>query len=173
MTDDEKTADQAAEQVADPAKQETDWKAKYDALLETSRKWESRSKANAAKAKEYDAMAQSSADAKAEADEARSRADEAEAKLAEVSAKYERSEIIAKVSAETGVPASLLHGGSEDEIEKNAREIAEYARSVKPSYPLDKGGAAKQKAASKESVDSIKDPVERVMARAKNIELYK
>ena len=31
--------------------------AKYDALLETSRKWEGRSKANAEKAKQYDALA--------------------------------------------------------------------------------------------------------------------
>lgn len=173
MTESGQTAVQAVEQADAIAESDADWKAKYEALLENSRKWEARSKANAEKAKEYDAMAQSSADAKAAADEAISRAEDAEAKLAELAAKHERSEIIAKVSAETGVPASLLHGGSEDEIEKNAREIAEYAHSVKPSYPLDKGGAAKQKAVSKESVDSIKDPVERVMARAKNIELYK
>lgn len=173
MTDEEKTAEQERGHAEAAVEPETDWKSKYEQAVAQSRKWEERSKANADKAKEYDALAQSQADARAEADEARSRADEAEEKLAEMAAKYERSEIVAKVSEETGVPASLLHGADADEIERNAREIAEFAHSVKPGYPLDKGGAAKQKPVSMDAVDSIKDPVERVMARAKNIELYK
>ena len=55
-------ADAAQETPAPPA---VDWQAKYEQAVAQSRKWEERSKANADKAKAYDALAQQQAGAQA------------------------------------------------------------------------------------------------------------
>lgn len=163
-------AEQEAQET--PAPQPVDWRAKYEALLETSRKWESRSKANAEKAKAYDALAQQQADAQAAADEAKARADRAEADLAGAN----RQLAVSRIAAEKDVDAEILAamaGDGADAIAANADKLAASykARSLYPS--VTDAGAAQAPAVTAESIESIKDPLARVMARAEHIDLYR
>lgn len=145
--------------------------AKYDALLETSRKWEGRSKANAEKAKQYDALAQQTADAQAAADEAKADA----AKLKDELAAANRSLAVSRIAAEKGVDAEILAAMSaedEDGIAANADKLAASyaARNLYPS--VTDGGANAAPAITADSIEQIKDPLARVMARAEHIDLY-
>lgn len=145
--------------------------AKYDALLETSRKWEGRSKANAEKAKQYDALAQQTADAQAAADEAKADA----AKLKDELAAANRQLAVSRIAAEKGVDAEILAAMSaedEDGIAANADKLAASyaARNLYPS--VTDGGANAAPAITADSIEQIKDPLARVMARAEHIDLY-
>lgn len=61
----EETIEAAESAQETPAPPAVDWQAKYEQAVAQSRKWEERSKANADKAKAYDALAQQRADAQA------------------------------------------------------------------------------------------------------------
>lgn len=170
------TAQGTSGAAAGQGEQQRDWQADYEKLLEQSRKWEARSKANADKAKAYDEMrAKSMTDAE-RADEAAKRADAAEARLAE----YERAEktarLVAEVAAEKGVDAELLgrmSGDVRSEVEANADFIASRlsGSSIYPSVP--DGGRSNAQQVTREQIEAIKDPRERVRMRAKHIELYR
>lgn len=145
--------------------------AKYDALLETSRKWEGRSKANAEKAKQYDALAQQTADAQAAADEAKANAAKLQGELDAAN----RSLAVSRIAAEKGVDAEILAAMSaedEDGITANADKLAASyaARNLYPS--VTDGGANAAPAITADSIEQIKDPLARVMARAEHIDLY-
>ena len=146
--------------------------AKYDALLESSRKWEGRAKSNADKAKQYDALAQQTADAQAAADEAKADA----AKLRGELDAANRSLAVSRIAAEKGVDAEILAAMSaedEDGITANADKLAASyaARNLYPS--VTDGGANAAPAITADSIEQIKDPLARVMARAEHINLYK
>ena len=146
--------------------------AKYDALLESSRKWEGRAKSNADKAKQYDALAQQTADAQAAADEAKANAAKLQGELDAAN----RSLAVSRIAAERGVDAEILAAMSaedEDGITANADKLAASyaARNLYPS--VTDGGANAAPAITAESIESIKDPLARVMARAEHINLYK
>lgn len=146
--------------------------AKYDTLLETSRKWEGRSKANAEKARQYDAIAQQAADAQAAADKAAERAARAEAELAAAN----RQLAVSRIAAEKGVDAEILAAmgaENEDGISANAdRLAASYAaRNLYPS--VTDGGAGAAPASTMDSIESVKAPLARVMERAQHIDLYR
>lgn len=93
------------------------------------------------------------------------------AELAGMKAEKARAELVAKVAEEKGVPAQLLHGDDEDALKASADAIAAYVSRQVPGYPTDKGGAGAAKALTAEQVSKIKDPVERVRARARNIQI--
>lgn len=145
--------------------------AKYDALLESSRKWEGRAKSNADKAKQYDALAQQTADAQAAADEAKANAAKLQGELDAAN----RSLAVSRIAAEKGVDAEILAAMSaedEDGIAANADKLAASyaARNLYPS--VTDGGANAAPAITADSIESIKDPLARVMARAEHITLY-
>ena len=78
-----------------------------------------------------------------------------------------------RVSRETGVPASLLQGETEEEMAASAKALNDFALSKATGYPLDKGGAAKADSAqTRRSIEEIRNPAQRVMALAANISLY-
>ena len=141
-------------QASQEEPQGTDWKAQ-------AKKWEKRAKANAEKAKQFDAQ-----DAEVETVE------QLKAQLEDARAQIERANVLATVSEETGVPAKLLRGNTEEELRELAEGILEFAKS-QVSYPTDKGAGATSTGTSKENIEKIKDPVARVKARANNMELYK
>lgn len=146
--------------------------AKYDALLETSRKWEGRAKSNADKAKQYDALAKQQADAQAAADEAKANAAKLQGELDAAN----RSLAVSRIAAEKGVDVEILAAMSaedEDGIAANADKLAASyaARNLYPS--VTDSGANAAPAITAESIESIKDPLARVMARAEHINLYK
>lgn len=84
-----------------------------------------------------------------------------------------RRELRDRVSRDTGVPASLLQGQTEEELAASAKALNDFAQSKAPGYPLDKGGAAKAgPAQTRATIEGIRNPAQRVMARAANIDLY-
>lgn len=141
----------------------TDWKAE-------ARKWESRAKANAEKARKWDEEEEKQ---KTELQKEREAREKAEAELNKVTAQAEHLMLVNKVSSETGVPADLLHGETEEELEKSAQAISDFAASKSPSIPSDKGGSPNQKPLTRDSIEAIKNPTERIRMRAQNIDLYK
>lgn len=121
----------------DPTEPEKDWRAEYEKVLAQSRKWEQRSKDNAAAAKELEAMKDASkTDAEKLAD-ATKRAESAEKKLAEYERERERAAIVAEVASAKGVDAEWLgrmSGDDRESIEANADYIASKL-SGQPIYP--------------------------------------
>ncbi len=142
----------------------------YDKLLAQSRKWEERSKANAAKAKELDDLkAATQTDAEKLADAVK-RADEAEAKVRAFEAKAERASIVAEVAAAKGVDAdwlSRMSGTTREEVEAAADWLKARIAGT-PIYPSvhDGGGAGSQAGPTPEEIEKIKNPSERLRARA-------
>ena len=81
-----------------------------------------------------------------------------------------RRDLLDKVSAETGVPRTLIHGETEEEMAASAKALSDYIESQRPAYPEDKGGAKTAAGPTRESLSDIKDPKKRLMARARIIE---
>jgi hypothetical protein len=151
-------------------------KAEYDKLLAESRKWEARAKENKDAAKRLAELeGASKTDAEKMAD-AIKRAEEAEAKVADYEREAERAGIVAEVAAAKGVDAdwlSRMSGDTREDIEANADFLASKL-SGQPIYPsVPDRGQAKTPPMTKEQIESIKDPRERVRMRARHIDLYK
>lgn len=123
-----------------------------------------------AKAAKYDEAQEA---AKSELERANERAAKAEAELEEARARMAREALVSKVSEASGVPASLLHGSTEAELAASAEAISEWAKAQRPGYPSDKGGGASgAPSVTVDSIESIKDPHERIIARAAHRNLY-
>ena len=173
---------QPAEQVegapngAENAEPEKDWKAEYERLLKHSRTWEDKAKRLKEKADRLDELEEASkTDAEKLAD-ATKRAERAEQKLAEYESKAERAAIVAEVAAAKGVDAEWLGrmaGDTESEINANADYIASKLSGA-PIYPsVPDNGGRKAAPITREQIDAIKDPRERVRVRAQHLNLYK
>lgn len=106
------TPETPADTVEAPAQDATDWKAE-------ARKWEARAKENAVKARRADELEESQ---KSEIQKAQERAEAAEREL--VTTKQEALRL--SVAAKHGVPAHLLAGSTEDEIEASAQALIEF-----------------------------------------------
>ena len=145
-------------------------------LLAQSRRWEQRSKDNAAAAKRLAELEDASkTDAEKLAD-ATKRAERAEERLAEYERKAERAAIVAEVAAAKGVDAEWLGrmaGDGREAIEANADYIASKLSGA-PIYPsVRDNGGGKGAPVTREQIDAIKDPTERLHMRAKHIDLYR
>ena len=115
------------------------------------------------------------AEAWADYDEVAKARDEATAKVASLEAAIVHRDLVDKVSQATGVPGSLLKGETEDELTASAEAVKAYAGAQTPkppAYPEDKGGGANPKPITKEQIEAITDPVERVRIRAQHMDLY-
>ncbi len=160
----------------EPTEPEKDWKAEYEKVLAQSRKWEQRSKDNAAAAKELDEMRKQSMSDAERAESEKARADKAEAKLAEYERERERAAIVAEVAAAKGVDAEWLGrmvGDDREAIEANADYIASKLSGA-PIYPsVPDNGGSKTAPITREQIDAIKDPKERLRVRAQHLNLYK
>lgn len=122
-----------------------------------------------AKAEKYDEAQEA---AKTELEKATERAAKAEAEAQALREAKARADLAARVSAATGVPATLIQGDTEDAMTASANAIAEYAKAQLPSIPGDKGGAASAhpKALDDSEIGKISDPTARVMAYARGYE---
>ncbi len=78
----------------------------------------------------------------------------------------------AEVSAETGVPASVLRGGTKEEIEEHAKAILGSGLSHYGSAP-DNGEVNSVDTVTAESIWAIEDPVKRIEAISKNLDKFK
>lgn len=98
-----------------------------DKAVEQSRKWETRSKSNADKAKAYDELAAQSMTDAEKLDAATKRAEDAEKRLAQYEEEAQRAKDAAEVSEQYGVPASLLTEYERKAMELQAQAIRSFA----------------------------------------------
>ena len=161
---------------ADAAEPERDWRAEYDKVLAQSRKWEDRAKRNSDAARRLAELEDASkTDAERLAD-ATKRAESAEARLAELERRAERAALVEEVAAAKGVDAEWLGrmtGDTREEIEANADFVAGRLGSA-PIYPsVPDNGGGKGAHITREQIEAIRDPKERVRMRARHINLYR
>lgn len=160
---------------SEPAPVETVSRADYDKAVAESRKWEKRAKDNIAAAKELDELKKQTMTSEERAQAEKARADKAEAELAGYRAKAERESIVSEVAAAKRVDADILSrmaGDTRDELEEAADWLSKKLASA-PIYPsVSDKGAGKTAPVTKEQIDAIKDPKERIRMRAKHIDLY-
>lgn len=172
----EDQSQQADETAADAGTdgQEPDYKAPYEKAqsdLErakaNSRKWEDRSKANADKAKAFDASQE-----KAKTVEERLAALERE--NADLRAARDRSALVESVAKSTGLDASIvgaLNGADEDALteQANAVKAAMVSGRRYPAVGDQATGTGAGQAPTEEQISKIRNPAERVRARARAI----
>lgn len=115
------------------------------------------------KAAAYDKAEEES---KSELDKAQERAVALENELNNLKEAATHRALTDSVSKDTGIPANLLHGDTEDELRASAQSISEYVKSIEPTTPQDKGGGAQPGKLTEEDISKIANPVERVRARA-------
>lgn len=161
---------------------ERDWKAEYekamaerDKLVAQSRKWEERAKANKAKADKADQMEEASKTDAEKLSDAVKRAEKAESKLREYEAKAERDGIVREVAEAKGVDRELLSrmsGDDRESVEANADWLKAKLESI-PKYPTVDDNGGKTPPVTIEQIEAIKDPAQRIKARAQHINLYK
>ena len=120
-----------APKPADPPAQETDWKAKYEATLAESRKWEARSKENSKAAEELQKLEDAK---KSELEKERERADKAERRARELEDAQTRRDLAEEVAREKRVPAHLLVRGGGDTRE-SMLAYADDLLSFRPERP--------------------------------------
>lgn len=119
------------------------------------------------KANEFDALQESQ---KSELEKAQERAAKAEQEAKALREQKEHADLIAKVSAATGVPATLISGSNEDEMTASAQALAEWAKATSTVAPVDKGGAAAPKPQTETSIREMKSPIDRINAYAQEYE---
>lgn len=172
----EDQSQQADETAADAGTdgQEPDYKALYEKAqsdLErakaNSRKWEDRSKANADKAKAFDASQE-----KAKTVEERLAALERE--NADLRAARDRSALVESVAKSTGLDASIvgaLNGADEDALTEQANAVKAAMGSGRryPAVGDQATGTGAGQALTEEQISKIRNPAERVRARARAI----
>lgn len=135
---------------------EKDWAAEAAKWKALARKHEDASKANADKAKRLDELEESQ---KTELQKAADRAAAAEAKVAEIEARAMRAE----VAAAKGVPAALLTGSTQEELEAAADALIAF-RGAKP--PADFGaGPRGTDVHSKPKAASLEEAVAAAMSK--------
>lgn len=124
------------------------------------------------KAEAYDELQERG---KTELERATARAEKAETELARLAAERERADMVRRVARETGVSADLLammRGDAEEDIRAAAEELRSVAAS-QPKYPdvRDNGGRGGA-GMTREQIEKVKNPAERVRLRAQNPGLY-
>ena len=123
----------------------------------------------AKKAKAYDEAQEA---AKTELEKAQEAAAAAKAEADALRAEKAHAQLVAKVSAATGVPAALISGEDEEAMTATANAIAAFAKASSTAAPTDKGGAGQAKPMTRDQVLAIKDDAERRRAIAENISLF-
>jgi hypothetical protein len=118
--------------LKDPAQEPTDWKAEAERLKGEARKWETRSKENAAAAKRLGEIEESQ---KTDLQKALDRAEAAERRAAEVETVQQIQAWKADIAKATGVPAQYLRGTTEDELKAHAEELAPVFKDRGPTVP--------------------------------------
>lgn len=137
MTNEAQEQDQQKAKVDDS----TDWKAKYEAMRQHSRDWESKAKANQSAADELEKL---KADSQTEQEKALARAQKAEAELEKLKADAERAQTVTSIADETAVPAELvqmLNGADADELRAQVTRIKKVLLAA-PTRTDDGGGSS-------------------------------
>ena len=124
-----------------------------------------------AKASAYDAAEEAS---KTDLQKATERANELQSQLDALTRANQERDLREQIAKETGVPASLLRGGNEDDLRAQAEGIKGFVTASKASYPTVRdGGETSTPSITREQILSIKSEKERLKAIRENIELFK
>lgn len=119
-------AEETAPEATEPQGEEPDYKALYEAEKAHSRKWEKQAKANKGAADKLAALSEGGKSAEERIAELESRIDAADKAKA-------RGEVAAKVAASKGVPAELLVGDTEEDMETWAdKMLSAFRKSPAP-----------------------------------------
>ena len=113
-------------------------------------------------------------ESKSELQKATEKADSLQSELDALKAANKERELKEKIAAETGVPATLLRGTSEEDLKAQAEAIMGFAKATRPEYPNVKdGGEVIPPTVSKADILSIKNEKERLKAIEEHIDLFK
>lgn len=116
----------------DPAAEIEKWKA-------LSRKNEAQAKANAEKAQKFDALEEAN---KTELQKLIDRAEKAEQIATQLQTEKDRAALAAKVVKDTDVPASMLHGKTEEEMRVELEQLLAFRGATAPAAPAPTAPAA-------------------------------
>ena len=110
---------------------------------------------------------------KTELQRATDRANALQAEIDAYKTAEEERKLREKISSETGVPANLLKGNSEEDLRTQAQAILTFAKSD-PKYPEVKkdGGEVHKPTITKAEILAIKSEKERLKAIQENIDLF-
>ena len=112
-------------------------------------------------------------ESKTELQKATERADSLQKELDAIKTANEERALRERIAQETGVPASLLRGNSEEDLKAQAEAIMGFVKASGSAYPsVRDGGEAKAPTLTKEQILSIKNEKERIKAIENNIELF-
>ena len=121
-----------------------------------------------AKAEQFDAAQEA---AKSDYEKAVEERDAYKARLEAMEADKARADAVAKAASEHGVDLALLSRMSGD-VEENALFLKQQMANA-PKYGLvPDGGEVSVPTVTREAIEAIKDPVERVRMRAQHLDLY-
>lgn len=121
-----------------------------------------------AKAAKYDEAEEAN---KSELQKAVEERDALKSQLEKLESEKAHAEAVAKAAAAHKVDAALLARMSGD-VEENAAYLAQTMANAPKFGEVADGGEATPPTVTRETIDAIKDPVERVRARAEHINLY-
>lgn len=120
------------------------------------------------KATAYDEQVEAS---KSELQKAVEERDKLKTRLDRLEAEVKRAEVVAKAASEHGVNAELLSRMSGD-VDENAAFLKEQMANVQKYGAVADFGETSTPPVTRESIEAIADPVERVRARAQHLDLY-
>lgn len=121
-----------------------------------------------AKAAQFDAVEEAN---KSDLQKATEKAEALQAQLDAMTAAAKERELRERIAEETGVPASVLRGNSEEDLRAHAEAIKGFAKAG--AYPSVKdGGETKVSSVTKEEILAIKDERQRLKAIEENISLF-
>lgn len=124
-----------------------------------------------AKATAYDEAAEAN---KSDLQKQTERADALQAQLDAMTAAKQEREMREKIAEETGVPAKLLRGSSEEDLRAQAEAIMGFAKANTSTYPSVKdGGESHAPTTTKEEILGIKSDKDRLKAIRENIDLFR
>jgi len=121
------------------------------------------------KAAAFDAAEEAS---KSDLQKANERADALQAELDAMKRARQEQELRDRISQETGVPANLLRGTSEEDLRAQAEAIKGFAQTTNKYPNVRDAGEARIPAANKADILAIKDERERLQAIRDHIDLF-
>lgn len=121
------------------------------------------------KAQQYDAAQEA---AKSDLEKAVEERDALKARLDKLEADKAHADAVAKAASEHGVDAALLARMSGD-VDENALFLKQQLANVPKYGAVPDGGESTPPTVTRESIEAVKDPVERVRLRAQHQDLYK
>ena len=159
------------EQTAEQPEQRTFTQSEVDAIVSDRLK---RERAKYSDYEDIKAKAEAAQSGQDDLQKATARADDLQKQLDALTEANKARDLREKIAEETGVPAKLLRGDSEEDLRAQAQAIMGFAKASRPVYPSVKdGGETIPPTITKADILAIKDEKKRLEAIRNNIELFK